>query len=104
MKNDTVKLKSRYAWLVVDGHKTHLIIMSPIKERGRELFAIPEEFTEFLNLRGIEVIPASNGEAAEHLSARVAMMENGLQREIPARQSPMFKVSSKVGGNAIRPS
>lgn len=86
MKSGNVKLRNRYAWLIVDGLKTHLIILSPIKERGRELFTVPEEFTEFLGLRGIEIVPATNGEAAEHLARRVAMMENSLQREKPARQ------------------
>jgi hypothetical protein len=81
-----MKLRNRYAWLIVDGHKTHLIILSPIKDRGRELFTVPEEFTEFLGLRGIEIVPATNAEAAEHLARRVATMENSLQRERPDRQ------------------
>lgn len=64
-----ITTKGRYQWLVVDGLNVGLIIMVEKRcRRGRLLFELPGEYAEFMNLRGIELKPASYTEAAEYLA------------------------------------
>lgn len=53
----------RYRKLIVDGKIMKVIIMIPA-EKG---FILPEQYHRLIGKKGVEIVPASNDEAAEYL-------------------------------------
>lgn len=80
MEHQIMKTKTRYNWLRVDGKDVHLIVNQRIPEAtGNLIFAVPEEYHEYLDLRGIELRPATFDEAGEYFMARRDRWQGGGQ-------------------------
>ena len=73
-----MKYPTRYAWFVVDGRKTGLVLVPEVADRGRTIFELPDEYLHCLGLQGGEITPATCGEAAEYLTERLKQREEQL--------------------------
>lgn len=73
-----MKTKNRYNWLRVDGQDGHLIVNRRIpKATGNLIFSVPEEYHEYLPLRGIEIRPATFDEAGSWFAKREGRWHGG---------------------------